>query len=321
MRNMKIVLFLLLFLPFSSPGQQMGTFQFRPGMRRHASNGLIASWKGNQTSSKDEIQIYDFKSNILAHFGVLQLVPDAKTASVWDVAVKPGGPIAVGVVYAKPGGVQNALLLFGLDGKLQKVFALAPSRGIQLLEFDDYSNIWTLTSSSGDKPPAQVPLLVEYDLAGREIRKLFTRDAFPIHATLTKASHESGYASMGFAAGTLWVWLPGSTDLITVKTLSGEASRVTTGLPDLPPQVYPSTVSRVSDDSYLLAALDQSGAPGVSVEPQFFTWSMQSKQWTAANPSGECQDEKLILGAYENKPLLLGIRSNQICLGNLAGVR
>ncbi len=242
-----------LVLAACAAGDQIGTFPFPPVTRYRAENGLILSWKGNQSDPKDEIKVYDLSGKVVAHFGLLALVPEAKSVSIHDVSAQPGQGIAVAAVYVKPAGVEASLLLFGFDGKLRSAFALAPTREIGLLALDDKSNIWTVTVGAGGQPPSAVPMIVEYDSSGREIRKLLTRDTFSTHAQLIRMTSVSGHPNMGYDSGTVWFWLPSTTDLVTIKSDTGEVNRFTTGLPNLADGVVPFTVFRLSGSQYILS--------------------------------------------------------------------
>lgn len=296
---------------------QIGTFSYQERARFRAENGLVISWQTNYTDSKGEIQVYDVHGVLLTHFAVLDLVPEAKSVSVWDVSAQPGKVIAVGAVYAKPGSVENSLMLFNFDGKLKSAFALAPSRGVGLLVLDDHLDIWTVTASTGDQPPSAVPMVVEYDPSGREMRELLTRDAFQQHAQFIHMTAKTGHPNIGFDSGYVWFWLPGSTDLVTIQAGSGAVNRLTTGLPSLANGVVPYTLFRLSATRYILTARgrypDKSGNP---VDP-VYVWSADAKQWTSADPLTDCGEDPVVLGVQDHNPLYGSRISHELCVGEV----
>lgn len=299
-------------LASSVSAQQIGSFPgYEANMLHRVDRGLILTWKANHSDSKDEIRAYDMQGRLLAHFGVLGLVPEAKTVSVWDVAAKPGEFIAVAAVYAKPNAVQNELLLFDFNGKLMSAFVLAPSRGIARLAIDDNLNIWTLTESSGDQSPDAVPMVVEYNSSGKEIRDILKRSEFPPYQQIIRVSAKGGHPNLGVDGNTLWFWLPESKDLVTVNTETAEVSRMNIGGPALESGVYPSTLYRLSDASYVSTTLNRNSGSGPSAPA--YTWSQQSRQWGSAAQPGSCGDGYVLWGVWEHKALLLGRDSGSLC--------
>lgn len=307
-----------LLLAMCAAGDQLGTFSL-PRMTRYRVEGnLLLNWKAIQSSSTDEIQIYDLSGKLLTHFGVLGLVPEAKRVGIHDVSARRGKMVAVSAEYVKPsGGVQSSLLLFGFDGKLHSAFALAPMREIALLALDDNLNIWTLTLGAGGQSPSVVPMIVEYDSSGREVRKLLTRDTFLMHAQLVRSTPTTGHPSMGYDSGTIWFWLPGTTDLVTVNADTGEVTRTTTGIPNLPDGVVPSTVFRLSANQYVLSTRTHNVPPSVDKSDMLESWSPESRTWSAAAVPADCGDGAVLLGVSDQKPVFVGRVSQLVCTGEL----
>jgi hypothetical protein len=163
-------------------------------------------------------------------------VKDASRVSIYDVSARRN-TIAVAAVYNSNQGNRkvrpaSSLLLFNFSGQLLRAFALEPSHAIARLAVDDESNIWTLTDHADvNVNPSTVPMVVEYTAAGKILRELLTRDMFPFHAKDTKENLTIGPTAMGYDAGVVWLWLPGSTDFVTISIRDGKTAMMKTQLP------------------------------------------------------------------------------------------
>ena len=288
--------------------------------RQRVENGFVLLWKGHFAERNQQIEVYSLDGKQITSFGVLGIVPDATRVSLWDVAASRDR-IAVAAVFAKASSVQSMLLLFDMQGKLQSAFALPPSRGIEMLDFDDQSNLWTVTLSQGDKDAAAVPMIVEYDASGRQLRTFLTRDLFPPHSKTVQINAKSGHPNGGFDSGMFWFWLPVSNDLVTVQTATGELHRYSTGWPALEARAFPFTMFKASGTRFLLDTRDPSAREsGNGASTRFYSWS-PGEDWTALPARQGCFENGVVLGFHEGAPVLVDPASHEICTEDFAFLR
>lgn len=279
--------------------------------------GCIISWKLNEVPG-DSVAVYDLSGAPVARAQVLATVPQATGVSVSDVAVKRSkNIIAVAAVYVtgSDNSVQSALMLFDLNGKLTGRFNLVPSRGVGRLAIDNSGSIWTLTASAGDKDPKDVPLVVEYDAKGQEIRSLLRRSSFSIHAAHNVVERTTGSPAMGVDANMVWVWLPGSNDLVTIDTQSGSSNQASIALPNLPAKVYPNAVFYAGSGRYLLKTIDLNKEPANRLSTPVFEYAVASSKWTAdpiAFP--DCAQDHRLIGISDSSAVMLQSSDRDICV-------
>ena len=309
----------LLFLPAILEGENIGLLHLQFHTRVRIENELILTWKSNSRVPSDEINVYDLHGSLLTHFGVNSLVPEASGVSVYDMTALPGREIAVAAVYTRPSTMpQGMLLLFDFHGALRSALALAPARAIQSLVLDENSNIWTLTLSSADQPPSAVPMIVEYDSSGRELHSYLRRSDFPAHAEKIQVSPATGHPNMGYAAGSVWFWLPGSTDLVKISASTGDIQRSPTGIP-ADAGLRPMTVFMLDENSFLLDARKR--VTGIS-EPvrELHVWSAGSRTWVAVSPSPCDISDELIGTSADGRPIFHKATADSLCAGHLSPV-
>ena len=261
-------------------------------------NGLILSWYPLSTDDKsDQINISDDVGRSVTSMNILRLVPEAHAVSIYDVSTR-GNLVAVAAVYDSKAGRQKvrptaALLLFNLRGDLLSSFAIAPSRAIRLLVIDDHSNIWTLTDGAGKGvDPSTIPMIVEYASDGKVAREMLMRNLFPFHATDTREDVEIGAPMMGYDAGVVWFWLPGSTDLVTISTNDDRVAMTRTLLPQKGGHnVVPLKIVR-DQAGHLVAQVGEDDEKG-GRKLGHYLWSADSKSWTQFRP-GNCEGSRLI---------------------------
>jgi hypothetical protein len=260
-----------------------------------AEGGLVLSWRAlSRDPTANQIDILDRKSRPVVSLNVLRPVPDAAEVSVYDVSARRGQMIAVAAVYRSkyPKMIRPAaaLLIFDFNGELLSTFALEPSREISRLEIDDNLNVWTLTSHSDDKDPSQVPMVVEYDSSGKIARELLARSTFPLHARSIREDPSIGGLSSGHDSGVFWFWLPGSTELVTIRTYDGTTAVEKTNLPQV--SAVPLRISRDASGNVMAEFRGKASVNG-SRQPAYYLWSPSTKVWTRSKPSG-CEGHSLI---------------------------
>lgn len=261
---------------------------------RKFENGLVISWFLNSDDvARNQIEIADAKGNQLVAVNALRLVPEAASVSIYDVSARLGQMIAVAAVYRSkdphfPRPV-DTLATLDFDGQLKGMFALDPSREITRLELDESARIWTLTTHSDNKDPATVPLIVEYDAQGNVITELLTRSKFPLHAHVFHENPGIGSVAGGYEGGVLWFWLPGSTDLVTVRTADASVTATKTLLPQ--GTLVPLAVFR-QDSGDVIGEFRLDNASGKS-ETVYYKWSPARGSWERLNPTG-CEKHRLL---------------------------
>ncbi len=315
---------LVLALAFSSTlllSEQVGTFAYQRPSRLAVEDGLMISITESQV-----VEIHDLTGRLLVGIDPLQnrpdTLPDATAVSVHDASVKKDQAIAIAAVFTKPDAPPQArLLIYDSSGGLKSSVPLPSSREIARLAFDDQQNIWTMTLGSGfDEKPSNVPMIVEYDSSGKELRTLLTRDAFPIHAKMNRGSLDHGFTTLGYDHGTLWFWMPESNDLVNIQTDTGVFERVKTSEPPLPKGIGPLMLFRVSPQTYVLKTTHNGAAQGLSGRP-LYIWSSDTKEWQHIDYPAGCREGYTVLGVLDGDLLFINYDSGNLCAGPVVSQR
>ena len=251
-------------------------------------DGLVISWDPiSKDATAKQIEISNEAGQVVTTLNVLGPVRDARRVSIYDVSARRN-EIAIAAVYESKEGNRQvrptaALLLFDLSGRLLSVFALEPSHQIALLAVDDESNIWTLTNHADiNVDPSTVPMVVKYTAKGEVAKELLTRTMFPFHASDMRQNTVIGGPAMGYEAGVVWFWLPGSTDFVTISTSDNKITRTKTLLPQRAGRnVTPVSVWRESSGT-LVAQVGENDGQGNRV-PAHYRWSPDAA-WTRFEP-------------------------------------
>jgi hypothetical protein len=252
-----------------------------------AENGLVIGWNvESEDPQAEQVGIYDTDGKPVVELHPLRLVPGAKRASIHDVSARPGTLIAVAAVYRKDNATVPAatLLCFDFQGNPLTALALAPSREAWRVTLDSVANIWTLTTSAGGLSPSEAPMVVAYTKSGSVLREVLRRSEFSIHASEIQENSTVGSPAFGYTSRAVWLWLPGSTDLVTINGADGSVQRrSTTGLPNQSKHEIPERVV-LTDAGTLLAQvwIDQEAPqlPRVS----FFFRPGVTKLWSQFYP-------------------------------------
>lgn len=265
--------------------------------------GLVISWQHNSSdASSDQIEISDAQGHRVTALNILRPVPDAGRVGIYDVSAR-GNLIAVAAVYVNKQGsrkVRNtaSLLFFNLHGQLLSALALGPSHAVARLAVDDKSNVWTLTDGAGPGvSPATVPVVVEYTHNGDIAKELLTRNMFPFHASDTREDVRIGSPVMGYDAGVVWFWLPGSMDLVTISASDHKVNMTKPGLPTTGRDLVPLTIRR-EPSGKLVAQVAEDDGQGSRVM-RHYLWSVASG-WARFTPSA-CDGLRLIGTSQEGQ--------------------
>jgi hypothetical protein len=311
---MKHVLGLVAFVVATScnfQAQELGTLtHVQPHGWAKYENGMILSWHSMASDAgSSQVDISDKNGNHLASLDVLRLVPEAAKVDISDVSAIRG-LIAVAAAYiSKNGSAQvrpaSALILFDFSGNVVSFLSVAPWRDALRIELDTNSNIWALGSNADDsKPAGSGSMLVEYSQKGAVLKELLPRSLFPTHADEIKGNTEIGYAAMGRNAGTLWFWLPGSTDFVTMESSGGAPSMLKTGLPSSNKPLHPVSISRDNSGSLIAQFREDDSSQAV-----YYRWSPSNKSWARFEP-GVCAGGWLV-GGDETERIYLKFAKNQ----------
>jgi hypothetical protein len=254
---------------------------------------IISSLGLSEEVGLNQVEVFDKLGNLVAGVRVLATVPDAAEVSICDVSTRPEEIIAVAAVFRSKKGVgmrpAAALLYFDFKGKLLSAFALEPSREILRLSLDENLNAWTATTGSGDEDPSLVPLVVEYDRTGKVKNEFLKRNMFPMHAKIVQQNPLIGSVNSGYETGVFWFWLPGSTDLVTIRTAGGTATVTKTGLPE--GHLAPLQVARQTSGALVIEAREVAQGTG---KPQlaYYVSSPSNNSWTRFHPT--CEGYRLL---------------------------
>jgi hypothetical protein len=291
--------------------QSIGTIKHEDGnLRRQtkAENGLIISWvvvpsKVDLSTLSDaeggrvgQVEIFDEHGQPMVSLNVLRPVEGARSVSIEDVSARRGSPIAVAAVFVSKEGDRivpaASLMLFDFNGKLLSAYVLSDSREIRKLAIDESSNVWTLTENFEEGDPPTVPMVVEYTADGAPIREVIPRSVLWSHNIPPREGMYSGRITMGCDAGVVWIWLPGSTDLVTISASDGKVTIAQTGLPTR--EKYkedPLDVAREPSGS-VVGVFREDGDDGKS-ELAYHAWSPSTKVWSRFKP-GQCDGDRLL---------------------------
>lgn len=322
MRRLRALTIVLLFcISKYSYSQNIRTLSDSNFQRIRSENGLILTWQLLcSDSNASQINVFSEEGQPILSLNVLRLVPDALRVSIYDVSARPGREIAIAAVYRKAGKPYvrpvATLLLFDFSGRLLSAHKLDRSHGIETLAIDDKSNIWTVTTYSGNKNPSTVPMVVEYTSDGTVAKELLTRDKFPFHAKEMQVGPEIGRVFAGYGSGEMWFWLPGSTELVTISTGDGRSRIVKTQLPHRTGSASEHPLGIVRDGPDRIVAqfgeIEENNPHRVS----YYTWST-SGGWSSFDP-GPCVGG-LLIGAGEKglvymQPQSAAARRTTICV-------
>jgi hypothetical protein len=296
---------------------QDGSLPNRPdGSWVKAENGLLINYERKVSAAKGSIRIYDSVGQPMVRLNVLPLVSGAKSAFIYDVSAVKGQMIAVSATYVKGQYEELAsmLLIFDFNGRLESATAVDPARLLICLEIDGNSHIWGLSSGAGRSDPADAPVAIEFDRRGSVLHKVLTWDKFPSHADGIRQGPDLGAAVAGVAAGDFWFWLPGSTDLVVIRTKDGVISEQgQTGVPRIKDHVIrPLAFARLQSGELIGEFSSTDTATNVQEELTNSMWSPSAKTWTALD-AGSCPDSRLV---GTDKDALVYFRfdnSNAIC--------
>jgi hypothetical protein len=263
-----------------------------------AENGLIITWLAGGITDADanQVDIFDDNGILVTSLNVLRPVEGARQAFIYDVSGRPGSLIAVAAVYEskeKEFSPAAALLIFDTRGRLLSAHALDPTNLVVRLVVDENSNIWTLTHNFIDnKTPPTAPIVVEYTSDGKIVRELLALSDLFSQGGQPKQSLANGIITMGYEAGVVWIWLPGSTALVTISASGGNVKIVQTGLAksDTYKEV-PLDITRDSTGDIIEFAREESKGAGYNVS--YFAWSSSTGQWSRFTP-GECEGARIL---------------------------
>lgn len=261
-------------------------------------NGQFITWEHNsQDRSANQVKIYTSQGRLLTQLSLLRLVPEAKQVTIYDVAMGPSGSATIAAVFGTESNElpSSTLLYFDPRGHLTSAITLHPTRTISRLAVDDNSNVWTLTLTAAHKDASQVPMLVEYDPTGHELRGLLKRTEFPADAAENR--DDLGFSGFGYENGTLWFWLPASQDLVTVDVSKGSVAKAHTGMPKA--SESETAIGIFRDPNGLVAQIRESAAPNLPGTWELFRWSAATQAWSRIQPVG-CEHEIHAFVGLEN---------------------
>jgi hypothetical protein len=265
-----------------------------------AENGLVLNWQRQLATdaASSTIHIYDNVGRSLLNFDILRLVPDAKGVAIYDVSARKNQMVAVGAVYVKGADTMpaGALLLFDFKGNLQLAVALSVWQEILLLELDENLNVWTLLPDAGGLDTTKSFFVAEYDKAGNFKRELVQRSSIPTHAEqiVQNATVGAATASYDSATHTFWFWLPGSTDLISIDTMTGAVACRKTGLPGIKDHaIWLLRMGRESSKSLVATFAVKDNSAAEKPQLAYYMWSPEQNGWLEFSP-GDCKDSWLV---------------------------
>lgn len=307
---------LLFLVPLFGVGDEIGFIkpQIRGLNYTKAEGELIISWSGeSKNRESDQIEVYDSQGNRLSSVKVLAAVEGAEKVGIWDVSARRDKRIAVAADFVNNSGIAAGLLYFDFNGRLLSATALALSREIRLIALDDDLSVWALGMGAGEHNPSEVSLLFNYDSKGQLRKELIKRAQFSADAEMLQEGPGVGSPAMGITADAIWIWLAGSTELVTIQKSDFSVTRTITGLPD-PPASGSRELAR-------LVRLPSGALIGEFSERDraawysHYKWSPESRSWELIVPN-DCGNHFLI-GTLNGVSAFVGFGSKAICTARM----
>jgi hypothetical protein len=225
---------LILLGAFLLPAESVHSLLPEPG-RFKISDGLLLHWNVNATDpNRDAIEAFDRYDARVFGVNIYQLLPSAKTVSIYDAAVRRGQSIAIAAVSRETDGRTLAWLLrLGWDGHLAYKTQLDAANEIGWLDFDEAGNIWGLTDYLGEKvrkdtifdgtPCPLGPLILVFNPEGKIVKSLLKQADF---ADSLREESTIGQVSFGLSGDQVWFWQPAKHRMI-ITDREGSAIRKT----------------------------------------------------------------------------------------------
>src|SRR6267142_5064119 len=95
---------------------------------------------------------------------------------------------------------------------------------------------------------------------------------------------------------TFWFWLPSSTDLISIDTMTGAVARTKTGLPSIKDHaIWPLQMGREGSRSLVATFGMKTNSAAAKPQLAYYVWSPEHNEWPEFSP-GECKGSWLIWG-------------------------
>jgi hypothetical protein len=181
------------------------------------SSGFLVAFDGSQKSpGTDSIEIFDRQGRRIVGLDVLGQLPGVSSVSLDDVAAREGRTIAVGGTTRNAGGgLQDILLYFSWNGRLERSVYLPPEQEISKIELDEEGNVWTLADYFGRGDDTRGPLIFVYDEKGSLVKGLLRRTGYP--AGFREDPRRGGVAGFGLTANGAWFWEPSRHRMIVVS--------------------------------------------------------------------------------------------------------
>lgn len=313
-RKHLIALGVLFTVPLLTRGTEIGSIKWQArGLDFTKTDGqLIISWsRVSQKREADQIEVYDSQGNRLSSVKVLAAVEGAEKVSIWDVSARRDKRIAVAAYLVNKGGSVPALLYFNFKGSLLSATALAPSRAIRLLVLDDDLGAWALGMGAGGQNPSEVPLVVNFDPSGHIRKEIIKRAQFPSDAQILQEGRRVGSPAMGIDGDAIWIWLPGSAELVTIQKSDYSVARATTGLPDQAGSDVRELTRLIRLPSGVLIGEFAEKGAGFS----HYKWSRESSTWEWVVPS-DC-GKHFLVGTLNGLGAFVGFGSRAVCIATM----
>ncbi len=172
------------------------------------SGGFLVAFNGTQKYPRiNSIEVFDRQGRRLAGLDVLGQLPGASSISLDDVAAREGRAIVVGgTMRNAAGGLQDLLLYFSWNGRLERSVYLPPEQEISKIELDEEGEVWTLTDYFGRGDDTKGPLIFVYDGTGKLLKGLLRRTDYP--AGLREDPRRGGVSGFGLTVDGVWFWEP-----------------------------------------------------------------------------------------------------------------
>ncbi|HLK69859.1 MAG TPA: hypothetical protein VKU19_40795 [Bryobacteraceae bacterium] len=203
----------------------------QPGWLKVDHGYIIGFARVARETGHDAIEAFDGAGRRVLGVDVRGQIPEAAQITLYDVALRPGGPLVAGGVIRKTDNRLDAVLLyFKWDGALIRKIDLPVEQEINRLAIDEDGTVWTLADYSGRDDETRGPLVFQYDGTGQLLKGLLRRTDY--RTGFQEGGSIGGVAGFGFTREGIWFWQP-ARHRMTIITRDGRVlSRVSIPLPD-----------------------------------------------------------------------------------------
>ena len=205
-----------------------------PG-RFKVSGGLLLHWNVSaKDRSHDAVEAFDRHGVRVFGINIYQLLPNAETISLDDVALRRDESIAIAAVTReKDDQIRAWLLQLGWNARSARMTELDAARELGWLDYDESGNVWGLTDYEGEKvrkdtiyngiPCPLGPLILVFNPEGKIVKSLLKQSDFP---DSLREAPAIGEVTFGLTNDKVWFWQPARHRMIITDRDGGDVRKI-----------------------------------------------------------------------------------------------